>query len=231
MMEVSEIVSGIVDQINTTIIGTFDSVTGKTFVCSTKWARVGMQVTDEAGEVFLITGMEPDEWIIGQPIIPAIPPATKQLEGVIFLADPFFITGTQLAANREWTLANTNLTNKLPLIWLLEVVSEVAYGRGDTRERDMELRLFFLDETDPSQYYTADHRREVVKPMQALMYAFIDAVENDPIFATLLNWRYRTFSRFGVESETGMLRNILDANLSGIALEITISKYKENCNC
>lgn len=145
---------------------------------------------------------------------------------------PFFITGTKLATNAEWTIASNDLNEKLPLIWLLEVIDEVGYGEEHILEREMNVRLFFLDETDPSQYYTKEHREKVVKPMQNLMFEFIETMEQMVEFAPVETYNFRTFSRFGTESEKGILQNILDANLSGVALDIKISRYKENnCNC
>jgi len=131
----------------------------------------------------------------------------------------------------EWTLADSNLENKLPLIWLLEVISETGYGRGSSLEKDIETRLFFLDETDPSQYYTKDHREQVVVPMQKLMLELLKQIDEDRMYQSVENYRYKTFSRFGVEQETGVIENILDANLSGVALELTLSRYKQNCKC
>ena len=123
------------------------------------------------------------------------------------------------------------MENKTPLIWLLEIISETGYGRGSSLERDIETRLFFLDETDPQQYYTKDHREQVVLPMQKLMNQFLEVVNKNRMYETVDNYRYKTFSRFGVEQDKGVIENILDANLSGVALELTLTRYKENCKC
>jgi len=67
--------------------------------------------------------------------------------------------------------------------------------------------------------------------MQKLMLEFLEVVNNDRMYQTIENYRYRTFSRFGVEQESGVIQNVLDANLSGVALELTLSRYKEICKC
>jgi len=64
-----------------------------------------------------------------------------------------------------------------------------------------------------------------------LMLEFLEVVNNDRMYQTIENYRYRTFSRFGVEQESGVIQNVLDANLSGVALELTLSRYKEKCKC
>ena len=223
--DVAVIVENIVNQMDNTINGDFNN--GKTYFCKTKWARVGRTITDQIGNVFTINEVVQDEYIVATSS--TFPPVN--LDGLCFLTPPFWITGTKIATNREWTIAGDHLENKLPLIWMLEVIGETGYGRESAIERDMELRLFFLDETDPAQYYTPDHRKQVVQPMQQLMNEFIDTVKRLKQFKTVDEYRYKTFSRFGTENENGMLENVLDANLSGTSLEITLSMYKGNCKC
>jgi hypothetical protein len=84
---------------------------------------------------------------------------------------------------------------KTPIIWLLETIDETRFGRGDSREFEASLRMFFLDETDIKNYYTEDHRREVVLPMQKLVAEFIEVVNSDVRFKAVEDYRMRTFSR------------------------------------
>jgi hypothetical protein len=227
MTEASEYIENIVSQMDNSIDGKFDVATGRTYFCETKWARVGKTISDLLNNKFRITEVVTDEFIVAEALFtPAI-----DLNGVCYLEDPFFMTGTKLATNREWSIADNNLENKLPLIWLLEIISETGYGRSSSFDRDIESRIFFLDETDPSQYYTKDHREQVVKPMQKLMNEFLATIVKIREYKPVENYRYKTFSRFGVEQENGVFQNILDANLSGIALELTLTRYKVNCKC
>ena len=227
MIDASKYIEEIVNGIDTQIIGEYDAGSGKTFICNTKWARVGKIVTDSSQLKYKITAIDYDNYIIAE----ALDGSNTPLEGVINLPNPFYITGTKLATNREWTIASNNLENKTPLVWLLEIINEVGYGRGSSIERDINTRLFFLDETDPSQYYTQDHRQQVVIPMQKLMEAFIEVVNNNRMFEPIESYNYRTFSRFGVEQDTGVIENILDANSSGLALDLTLTRFKESCKC
>ena len=226
MIEASEYVKDLVLKIDNTIKGSYDPLTGRTLVCNTKWARIGKVVKDAEDKEYLVTELVTDEYLVATPLI-----GETNLSGTIYLPELFFITGTKRATNTEWTIADANLSNKLPLVWLLEVISETGFGKMSAVEKEMDLRLFFLDETDPSQYYTADHRDQVVKPMQKLMLEFIKVVENERTYKPIENYRFKTFSRFGVENDKGMLQNILDANLSGVSLELTLSRYKPKCKC
>jgi len=226
MIEASEYVKDLVLKIDNTIQGSYDPLTGRTLVCNTKWARIGKVVKDAEDKEYLVTELVTDEYLVATPLI-----GETNLSGLIYLPELFFITGTKRATNTEWTIADANLSNKLPLIWLLEVISETGFGKMSAVEKEMDLRLFFLDETDPSQYYTADHREQVVKPMQKLMLEFIKVVEIERTYKPIENYRFKTFSRFGVENDKGMLQNILDANLSGVSLELTLTRYKLKCKC
>lgn len=226
--EVAHIVEELVAQMDTTIDGVYNSVTDNTDYCKTKWARKGKQISS-SGEPFLISEISYDEYITPTYIGSTIP--APELNGVTELPQPFFISGTKLATNREWTIAGNDVTKKTPIIWLLETIRERTFGRGSSIDREMELRLFFLDETNIVDFYTEDHRREVVYPMQQLVREFIRTVEADRKFKTIEDYTMKTFSRFGVEKDNGVFKNVLDANLSGVELILTLTKYKANCKC
>jgi len=177
--------------------------------------------------LYIITEVEPNEYIKADPIAPNGPP----LDGIITLPTPYWITGTRTATNREWTIKDNNLLDKTPIVWLLETLRFRQYGRQSTYDFDADLRIFFLDETDPVNYYTADHRENVVYPMQNLANEFISTIARLRKFKVIDDFELITFSRFGVEQQPGMFQNILDANLSGVELRITLTMYKANCKC
>lgn len=224
--EITNVVETIVTAIDNSLNGTYDQPTKRFYTCNTKWARVGKTVTDSNQKKYQIVSILTDQYVelksIGQ---------SGQPEDVIYLPDPFWITGTKLATNTEWSKAEKNLMKKTPLAWLLEVIRLRKYGRDSVIEFESDLRMFFLDETNVTQYYTADHRANVVYPMERLALEFIKQIEENKNFQTIDNYDIITFSRFGVERENGMFQNVLDANLSGVELRITLTKFKENCKC
>lgn len=227
MDEITQIVGQVVDGIDRSIYGTETDIPGVLEFCSTKWGRKGKTIEDQSANIFRITEINYDETIAAV----SSPLGTDFEAGEYLLPEPFYISGTKLATNREWTIADSNLMRKTPIIWLLETIDETRFGRGDTREFEASLRIFFLDETDIKNYYTEDHRREVVLPMQKLVYEFVNVINSNVKFKRIEEYRMRTFSRFGVENEQGMFQNVLDANLSGVELTITLTKYKQNCKC
>ena len=67
--------------------------------------------------------------------------------------------------------------------------------------------------------------------MSRLAQLFMKVIDEDLTFESIDDYELITFSRFGVETERGMFENILDANLSGVELRLTLGKYKGNCHC
>lgn len=152
------------------------------------------------------------------------------VQEIVWTKPVFYLTGTRLAANNEWTRSGADLTAKLPLIWLLETMNERFGGAESSIERSSDLRIFILEETNVREFYTKDHREQVVRPMQELAIELVRVVTNTARFKRPENFQIRSFSRFGVEETKGVVQNILDANLSGVELQLTLDIYKEN-NC
>lgn len=193
--------------------------------CHTKWSRKGKQLTIGI-DAFTINEVEPNEWIS---VLQSPPPT---FEGEALLPEPFYIHGTKKATNREWTISTSDLTAKTPIIWLLGPVRYMSFGRENSKEYEADIRLFFLDETDPTNYYTEDHLEQVVYPMEQLANEFLKTLSMDKNYQTLDQWEIIEFSRFGTEQDNGFFQNILDANLSGVELRMTLTRFKNNiCKC
>ena len=84
--EITQIINGLVSDIDNTIDGVYDAINERTNVCKTKWSRVGKIVTDDIGREYRITEIEIDEWIKATPIDSA---NNDPLTGVIYLTSPF----------------------------------------------------------------------------------------------------------------------------------------------
>lgn len=221
--DISNIIDQIISAMDTSIELEFDPITLKWNSCDTKWARLGKMMFNSSGDEFLITAIEPNEWIVGE--------GNGSMEPIMFLSNPYGLTGTKMVANIEWTKSSNNLMSKTPLIWLLETIRFTEFGKDQPLEFQSDLRLFFLDETNVAQYMTKDHRNNVVQPMNQLIDEFVRTINSNRKFKRILDTERITFSRFGVERDNGVFQNVLDANLSGVELRFTLTKFKENCIC
>lgn len=220
IQDISKFVKDIVSNMDNTIIGQYDDVALHTTTCNTKWARVGKKITNAEDISVVIEDVETDNFIVAE-----------NFDGVLQLAKPYFVGGTRTSANREWTIFDADVMAKTPIIWLLQDVRYTQYGRESVYDWESELRIFFLDETDVTNYYSADHIENVVYPMTQLAAEFIKTINSDRAYKTLDTWEIINFTRFGVEEQSGYFQNILDANLSGLELRINLVRYKENCKC
>jgi len=226
--DITDIVGSLVASMDNKIKGTYDVGLGKTLSCDTKWLRKGKRVIGT--ETYVIDSIVYNTSMTSTQITNTTIPV--DLEGTIKIPLPFYVNGTRNAANSEWTRVSSKLIEKTPLIWLNEsTIEEEIQGDNTPVERESHLQIFFLDETNPTLYETDDHRHEVVLPMQRLVDEFIKVINSTKKFKKLRNFTIKTFTRFGVEDETGVFENILDANLSGVELRLTLVKYKQNCSC
>jgi hypothetical protein len=218
--DISQAIEGLVGQLDNTFEGIFNTSLDVIEVCNTKWARAGKMI-QFGNDEFLIQTIQYDQFFT----------TGDAQTGMFTIAQPYFVPGTPISANREWTIADNNLMDKTPLVWLLHDIRYRKFGRESVFEWEADLRLFFLDETNTAQFYTRDHIQNVVVPMSKLAEEFIKVVNANRSYLTLDQWEVLNFTRFGTEREGGSFSNILDANLSGVELRITLTKYKENCKC
>jgi hypothetical protein len=232
MKDIFDIVKDeIIDKIDLTVKVVSVSNVGSIFtieLCNNKWVRVNQYLNDGTHN-WLITAINSNG------IITATKPSgssniTKRQ--ILTIKEPTFMSGTKLAVNSEWLSLTNDMRNKLPLIWLLESIEEQEFGIKSSIERKSKIRVLFLDDNNPKQYLIKDYRKNVVSPMLGLKDSFNDAIKKNLIFDYIESWNIKPFTRFGTENENGYLNNILDADLSGVQLDITIPIYKrKECKC
>ena len=229
MKEVSELFEEFVNNIDNTI-----NVTGNQYMdnnthfltCDTKWARKGkimkIQIDEQVAYNVYIKDLVKNERIV--------------IEGTYYpisisLSNPFDISGTKISTNNEWNKASNNLLSKTPIIWLYSNYQDTIYGLESSLERTFTMNIAFLDETSPKYQKNKDHIDNVVIPMKELVDSFIKSIDKNANYKKLKQYNIKTYSRFGVESENGVIQNILDADLGGVVLNITLDKFKEPCKC
>jgi hypothetical protein len=192
-------------------------------LCFNKWVRVGHYLTDSSDKQWLIQSITNNSIVVKKPTGATDLVLHQELE----LKNPKFLFGTRFSANMEYLKAKG-----LPLIWLIETIRETEYNYGSSIERSSQLRFFLLDENNPKQYINDDYRKNVVTPMYGLKDEFLRVINSNTLFKGYESVEVRPITRFGNENEKGYAGNILDDNLSGIELSITLDIYRrKNCNC
>ena len=221
----------IVDKIDLTVKVISVSNTGNTFtieLCNNKWLRVGQNLNDGT-HLWKVTGINSFGIITATKPTGATDLVKRQ---ILTIKQPTFLAGTKIAVNGEWLNLDNDTRNKLPLIWLLESIEEQEFGIKSAIERKSKIRVLFLDDNNPKQYLVKDFRKNTVIPMLNLKDSFNDAVNKNHLFDYIESWNSKPFTRLGIENENGTLKNILDVDLSGTQLDITLPIYKrKECKC
>lgn len=226
--DIQDIVKSIVDDIDKTIlidkIENADLIQTKLFVCSLKWLRVGSVVLDDQDRDAVVTEIG-DNYIVVQ----KTNPFTWTSKILTIVKDIYWFTGTPRATNGEWLEDSTNEDNKTPFVWLVEPTNETFFNSDQGLERESNLRIYFLDQTQP-KYTTSQHHELVIKPLRAWVDAFLVAIDKNEDFARFDSYDLKALSRFGVESPQGFEANIIDSNLSAIELRFNLP-IRKNAKC
>ena len=198
--------------------------------CNNKWMRVGQSITDSSSNAWLITAIA-ENGNVTLKVPTAITDLVKRQ--VLEVVAPKFLFGTHRSANNEFTMKIGNDIDVLPLCWLVENIEEQEYNSNESsKEREANIRLYFLDYSDVGEYLNEDYRLNVVSPMIALKDEFIRVIDSDRVFDGTNNRRTRPITRFGNENEKGVFENILNHDLSGVELKINIHRYRTGeCKC
>lgn len=229
--DISFDIENVVNAIDNNLYGELNLALKKYETCDAKYSRAGkyLHYVDSNGDLNRTTiNYVEDDNVYYLGALQALAPYANPL---FWLQKPFFVSGTHISANREWSVFDKDLMKKTPLIWLLETTRVKKYGRESVYDYSGDLRIFFLDETNPAQYKTRDHLEQAVNPMHNLAQLFLNTLAKDVKFKPVDEFELITFARFGVERQDGIFQNIIDANLSGVELRLNLTKYKQNCKC
>lgn len=194
-------------------------------VCSLKWSRKGLTIVDELNHSFVITEVDPNTNTI-------VVVGSFEWSGNGTLQAYKFFIGTPIATNAEWKSFNIDERKKVPFIWMIEPTSEKFALSESSLERTSDLRLIFLDDNYAGKWLTTEVHENRLQSVYNCVEQFIETIRKNPIFGNLPEYDLRNFTRFGVESTQGFTANIIDANLTGVELRISLPIYKlSECKC
>ena len=139
---------------------------------------------------------------------------------------PFYFHGTVIKTNLE--LINLDQFDKMPMVYLLEVLEDDFLHRDEIIDRNSDLRLFFLTSANFTEWKTGDHYKNAIEPMRSLAYNFIDAVDSSKIIDTFAIYSMINRANFGVYvTDKGNESRIFNDNMSGVELRIPLPIKKD----
>lgn len=196
----------------------------KITVCDIKWARIGKYVIDEIGVFFNILEIDYNLNLI------TVQNSFESLTGLLYV--PHYFYGTPMQVNSEWGAVTKIEVNKIPFIWLIEPLNENTFGRDSSLERTSEIRLLFVDGRFVTNWKVKDIHEFRIQSLLNMVEQFKESVNGNRIFQRVTDYRVKTLTKLGSESEQGFLKNILDANLTAVELRFTLPIYKGyDCKC
>ena len=197
-------------------------------LCRTYWFKVGDYIIDPVStDKLYLTSVVKDESITVQSFYP---PSSNS----VGLPDVKYFHGTIINTNNELTNIPKS-TNKVPMVYLLEQFEERYFTGDSVLDREVTLRMFFLDEANTNVWTTDEHYENVINRTREILDYFIYQVLFKTKGIGKIN-EYFTTNRvnFGVyQTEKGTINQVFNDQLSGIELRITIpiSKNYVDCYC
>ena len=136
--------------------------------------------------------------------------------------------GTVIATKEELSRKELS-SDKFPMAFLLEIIEDDFNNKDDSRvDRNSQLRLFFLSETDENNWTTNEHYEFSIKPMRNLLYKFIAHLNDSNLIGKIDSYKATNHAKFGVylSSKGGHTQRIFDDKLSGVELRIDLPILK-----
>jgi hypothetical protein len=172
-MQTVDFIEDIVNEMTPTI--TIDSVvdngdgTQTLNVCDTYWIRKYLKVTIDGTEYEVSSFVKDTSITIPTPLVTV---------DSFTLTAPYYFHGSPMQVNNEH-LAIKNDDNKYPLVYLVEALTDSYYDEEDNREKDMGLRIFFLDSFASRNDEVDAHYENVLVPLNASLEYFVDLLKGN----------------------------------------------------
>ena len=217
----------IVNAMNKSIIcqSVADNLDGTyTMACNdTKWITAGFSITIGLN-TYLVTEFSCNEWIkLSGSVLPT------QLTFDIY---PFkFKHGTIKAVASELNQL-PNYTDRLPLLFLHDITEDkIHLDVLDAVDNDVDVKLYFLIDSDFSNWTINESDLKAVNPMRNAVKEFIKSLSVSQYVTELTGvGTIRNYNRFGNFDDNGVIKNIFNEYLSGVQLRISIS-FLRDCDC
>jgi len=141
---------------------------------------------------------------------------------------PTYIHGTLKMAGTEVD-AQTDKTILCPFTYLFEIITDRKNTDEESMiDREVDLRIFFLNSVDSASWLTDDHYKYFVDPMQQMVDLLIKNIKNSKLFTDLI--RHECTPLINVSEEGTQEKAVFDCNLSGIELKI-FAEIREDLSC
>lgn len=143
--------------------------------------------------------------------------------------NPFYFHGSPIMTNNH--IKGAKDKNKVPMIYLYEILKEKDKKENSAIRRESDLRLFFLDNANFGEWTTEDHYSKRLLGINNLVDAFIEAARNYSCCFYLFDTDITRINHvnWGVwKDNQGHKKTIFDDELTGVEASFTLPL--KNCN-
>lgn len=139
---------------------------------------------------------------------------------------PYFFYGTPNQADIELTHIKVD-ANKTPMGYLQGNLRERYLGRDSSIEKEVEIRLYFLTQSNFPKWTTTDYHHNAIDPMRELAMEFIEKAKRSPMLngRQIENWEINDVTKVGIEGK----KKFANTDLSGVELVLTLPIVKGAC--
>lgn len=225
-MQTVDFIENIVASMTPTI--TIDSVidngdgTQTLNTCNTYWIRKFLDLTID-GNSYVVSSFIKDTSIT----IQSSPLVTVDS---FILTAPYYFHGSPMQVNNEFLIQKQD-ANKYPLVYLVESLTDNYYDELNSLDKDMNLRIFFLDSFANKNDEVDAHYSSVIMPLNSSLNYFVEKLKSD---STTLPFSYDVTNRVKVgvySTNQGNTTQIFEDPLDGVEFVSTVTVYKSNeCN-
>ena len=220
---IDDVVSSMTPTINIDSVVNNGDGTQTITTCDTYWIRKYLVVTINSVN-YQVSAFVKDTSIT----IPVSPLVTVTS---FVLQAPYYFHGSPMDVNTEHVKIKDS-ENKYPLIYLVEVLTDNHYNELDSKDKDMNLRMFFLDSFNSKNDEVNGHFINVIKPLNASLDYFVELLKAS---ALTLPFSYNVTNRVKVGVYTANKGNeskIFNDPLDGVEFVGTVTVRKSNeCKC
>lgn len=221
-----DIIGDIVSSLDTTV--TINNIidNGSTYTIEsdcTYWLSIGDTIVINSFSYEIVSFVINDSLTI-KPIGGASLPVASSFD----ISAPNYVHGTLKMAQNEVD-AQTDKTLLMPFIYLFEVIRDRKNTDKDSMiDREVDLRIFFLNTANTNDWLTDDHYLNLIDPMQQMVDLFINKIENNKLFIDELS--YDCLPLINVSEKGTQEKSLFDCNLSGIELRL-FAEIREDLSC
>jgi hypothetical protein len=192
-------------------------------VCNTYWIRKYLVITIDSID-YKVSSFVQDVSI-------TIPSAIIVTVSSFVLQAPYYFHGSPMDVNTEHLKIKFS-ENKYPLIYLVEVLTDNVYDELDAKDKDMNLRMFFLDSFISKNDEVDGHFINIIKPLNASLDHFVELLRASPI---TLPFSFNVTNRVKVgiyTSNKGNTEQIFSDPLDGVEFVGSVTVLKSgDCKC